>query len=239
MPTANEATRKTVEDALYGRATARLDPRFSQQEDRLNSQLAAQGITQGSEAYNREKQNFDFGKNDAYSSATNDAITGSNAAMKQLYDMGMAARQQGVGEANTLRTLPTQEALAAANLNMEAGNDLRGYYGTELAQEQAIPAIAGQTYNAESAARKDALAEQQMVRNQILNELNALRGGSRVDTPSFQPQGGGAAVGAAPVAQSAYNSYQGDLNNYNAQVGQNNSTTGAIGAMAAAAITAY
>ena len=50
MPTADEATRQRVEDALYGRSTARLNPRFAQGQDQLNSSLAAQGITQGSEA---------------------------------------------------------------------------------------------------------------------------------------------------------------------------------------------
>ena len=112
MPTADERTRKAVEDALYSRATARLDPRFSQAQDQLNSSLAAQGITQGSEAYNRELQNFNNSRNDAYSSAMNDAITGSDDAMQRLFTMGLQARQQGVNEANTLRTLPTQEAAA-------------------------------------------------------------------------------------------------------------------------------
>jgi hypothetical protein len=238
MPTADEATRKAVEDALYSRSTARLDPRYQQAGSDLESRLAAQGITQGSEAYNREQGNLGMNRNDAYQAAMNDAVSGSTNAMQQLFNMGMGARQQGVTEANTMRAMPTQEALAAANLNATAGQDLRGYYGTELAQEQAIPNIAGAQAQAEASQRAQALSEQTQIRNQIMNELNALRTGSQVSMPNFSAQGGGATVGAAPVAQSAYNSYQGDVNSYNAAVGSNNSMMSGLMNLGGAAMMA-
>jgi len=238
MPTANEATRQRVEDALYGRATARLDPRFSQAGDQLNSSLAAQGITQGSEAYNREQQNFGNTRNDAYSSAMNDAITGSNAAMKQLFDMGMSARQQGVGEANTLRALPTQEAAAMAGIANGLDTASRGWYGAETAQETSKDNSVVSDFNLQRTNNQDQFNNTVATRNQILNELNALRTGAQASMPQFGNTNSGATVGASPVAQSVYNSYQGDMANYNSGVASNNSMLGGLTSLGSAAMMA-
>lgn len=238
MPTADESTRKAVEDALYSRATARLDPRFSQAQDQLNSSLAAQGITQGSEAYNRELQNFNNAKNDAYSSAMNDAITGSDVAMQRLFNMGLQARQQGVNEANTLRTLPTQEAVALAGISNALDTASRNWYGAETAQETAKDNSTANQFNMERMNNQDQFNNTIAVRNQILNELNALRTGAQAQTPQFGNTNTGAQVAPSPIAQSVYNSYQGELGNYNAQVGSNNAMLGGLATLGGAAMMA-
>ena len=238
MPTADESTRKAVEDALYSRATARLDPRFSQAQDRLNSSLAAQGITQGSEAYNRELQNFNNAKNDAYSSAMNDAIAGSDDAMQRLFNMGLQARQQGVNEANTLRTLPTQEAVALAGISNGLDTASRNWYGAETAQETAKDNSTANQFNMERTNNQDRFNNTIAVRNQILNELNALRTGAQAQMPQFSSTQSGAQVAPSPIAQSVYNSYQGELGNYNAQVGSNNAMLGGLLGLGGAAMMA-
>lgn len=238
MPTANEATRQRVEDALYGRSTARLDPRFSQAQDQLNSSLAAQGITQGSEAYNRELQNFNNAKNDAYSSAMNDAITGSDVAMQRLFNMGLQARQQGVNEANTLRMLPTQEAVALAGISNGLDTSSRNWYGAETAQETAKDNSTANQFNMERANNQDQFNNTVAVRNQILNELNALRTGAQAQMPNFGSTNSGTQVGASPIAQSVYNSYQGDMANYQAGVASNNAMLGGLTQLGSAAMMA-
>ena len=238
MPTADEATRQRVENALYGRATARLDPRFSQAQDQLNSSLAAQGITQGSEAYNRELQNFNNAKNDAYSSAMNDAITGSDDAMQRLFNMGLQARQQGVNEANTLRTLPTQEAAALAGIANGLDTASRNWYGAEAAQETAKDSSTANQFNMERTNNQDQFNNTIAARNQILNELNALRTGAQVQAPNFASTQSGANVAASPIAQSMQNAYQGALSNYNTQVGSDNAKTAALASLASAAMMA-
>jgi hypothetical protein len=238
MPTADESTRKAVEDALYSRATARLDPRFSQAQDQLNSSLAAQGITQGSEAYNRELQNFNNSRNDAYSSAMNDAITGSDDAMQRLFNMGLQARQQGVNEANTLRTLPTQEAAALAGISNGLDTASRNWYGAETAQETAKDNSTANRFNMERTNNQDRFNNTIAVRNQILNELNALRTGAQAQTPQFGNTNSGAQVAASPLAQSVYNSYQGDLANYQTGVGSNNAMLGGLTSLGGAAMKA-
>lgn len=239
MPQANEQARRAVEDALYGRATSRLDPQYQQTHSDLDSRLAAQGITQGSAAYDREQQNLGRTQNDAYQNARDSAVANSTSEMAKLFSMGLAGRQQGVTEANTLRALPSQEATLAAQLNSGFGADNRGYYGTELGQESAIPGIATSEYNMQASERGTALAEQNAQRDRVLNELNALRTGSQVTMPQFGGQVAGAQVGAAPVAQSAYNNYQGALSNYNAQVGSQNSLMSGLAGLGGAAMLAF
>ena len=99
MPTSNEAYRKQIQDALYGQMASRLDPMWQQREGDLESKLAAQGITQGSEAYNREQQNFGLARNDAYQSALNNAITQGESAVAGQFGRDMGGRQQGTNEA--------------------------------------------------------------------------------------------------------------------------------------------
>jgi hypothetical protein len=131
-----------IEGRLMELGTQRLDPRFAQEEDRLRSRLENQGITAGSEAWNREMSSFGQNKNDAF-----------NQLMLQ-------GRGQAMGE------------LAA-------------------------------------------------IRNQPLNEISALMGGSQVATPNFgifQPQGA-ATTDVAGLINNNYNQRMGAWQQNNAQQG--------------------
>ena len=274
LPSANNSVRQSVEDALYSRQASRLDPRWQQSEDRLQSSLAAQGITQGSEAYNRETANFARDRNDAYSNAILNAIAGGGAEMQRQFGMDMAgrqqefaennaafgqesanrqqlfnennaafgqglqARQQGVGEANTLRALPTQEAIAAANIAGNLDNASRAWVGQQAAQEGARDSSVVNQFNLARMSGQDQLSNDIVIRNQILNELNALRTGAQAQTPQFGNTDSGAQVAASPIAQSIYNSYQGDMANYNAQVGSNNTMLGGLANLGGSAMMA-
>ena len=144
LPGADEAARKKIEDALYSNATSRLDTQYQQGQSDLDARLAAQGITQGSQAWARENQNFATAKNDAYASALNNAVSSSTDQMQKLFNMGLASRQQGVTEANTLRNQTSLEAAAAAQLNAGLQSQNQGYYGTEQAQKVADAAMEAQ-----------------------------------------------------------------------------------------------
>lgn len=56
---------QTAQDAIM----ARLNPQFQNQEADLQTRMANQGITLGSDAYGREMKQFQQGRNDAYSQA--------------------------------------------------------------------------------------------------------------------------------------------------------------------------
>jgi len=138
---------QTGQDAIM----ARLNPQFDRSEDRLRTQLANQGITEGSEAYSNSMRDFNLGKNDAYSQAALQGIS-----------LGDTARQQAI-------------------------------------QEQA--------YN----------------QDRPLNIVNALRTGNQTNMPQFAGYTQQATTAGPNYSQAAGQQYQGDLNSYNAQVGQQNS----------------
>lgn len=100
----NEAYRKQVEDALYGRYTSRLDPQWGQATSDLESKLAAQGITQGSAAYDREVGNLSRAKTDAYQAAMDQAVGGGESAIQGQFNRDMAGRMQVLNELNALRS---------------------------------------------------------------------------------------------------------------------------------------
>lgn len=244
MPTADEATRKNVEDAYYQRQTSRLDPQYRQMEAEMRTRLANQGLTEGSEAYNRELELLGRTRNDAYSTARNDATTNSTSELAKLFGMGLSARQQGVGEANYLRDQPLKEAQGLQGLYSGYNADVNAGLGTQMAQQQNRTNTASQMAGLDSSLRGNALNErltlnnqQQQQRSQLLNELIGLTSGSQI-------QGGGAGqvdVAAAPIAQSIYNTYQGQLQaQANANAGKSGllSGIGALGSAGAALYTA-
>ena len=315
-PQSNDQYRSQIQDALYAQQTSRLDPRFKQQGGDMEARLAAQGITQGSEAYNREMQNFGMEKNDAYSQAMNQAIlTGetavqgqygrdlssrqqkvgesdldfknrmsstqmsddrvdkifqqqlalrqqSGAESGQAFNADMASRQQTVGESDldfqnrmASRNQVTNEGLneyqarlAGANQNLSAEDmwyqnslDNRRQVSDEYTTAQGTALNAGNLAlnaqdsagRAQTAAISDAasgvgmydnaraqmLAEEMALRGQDINELNALRSGAQVTNPQFSSGQSGATVNAAPVADSIWNSYNGQVANNSALMG--------------------
>lgn len=84
-----------IEGRLMELGSQRLDPRFAQEEDRLRTRLANQGITEGSEAYNREMGRFGQSKNDAFNSLM---LQGRGQAFNEL----SAIRNQPINEISAL-----------------------------------------------------------------------------------------------------------------------------------------
>ncbi len=98
FPTADAATRGRVEDALYGRATSRLDPQFQQRQQELDIQLRNQGIMPGSEMYRREMDNLGRERERAYAGARQEAVAGGGAEESRQFGLGLTARQSAIAE---------------------------------------------------------------------------------------------------------------------------------------------
>lgn len=112
--------RQRVEDALYSRSKSRLDPQFELGQRDLETKLYNQGVQPGTEAWNRELAGHAQQKQDAYSGARTDAITGGGAEQSRLYGMDYQSanqnamlqnqgRQQGLNELFSMRQTPLQE----------------------------------------------------------------------------------------------------------------------------------
>lgn len=84
-----------IEERLTELGSQRLDPRFAQEEDRLRTRLANQGVAPGSEAWNREMTGLNQSKNDAYNSLL---LQGRGQAFSEL----QAQRNQPINEISAL-----------------------------------------------------------------------------------------------------------------------------------------
>lgn len=135
MLTGNQARDQAIQ-AAYGQATSRLDPQWAQREAGLRTQLINQGLDPTSEAFKTEMQNFNLGRNDAYSSAMNSAIGQGTQAGAALFDQNMAARN-----------MPLQNLLA-----MQGFLNMPGFQGAGAARGPDSLGAAQLQYGAEQDA---------------------------------------------------------------------------------------
>lgn len=202
----SEASRQRVQDALYARSTAMLDPQMKQQSSDLESRLASQGITAGSQAYDREVGNQARFQDDAYARARQDAILAGGAEDTRISNQNLA--QTGFNNDN--RDTAFSQGMARSGME----NTIRGQ---EFGEDQAMTA-------ANNTLHGNALAEALQQRQLGLNEANALRTGNQVGNYNFQAYGGGGQIAAAPI-------YNATSDGYNAQLAATNANNAGVASM--------
>lgn len=115
-----QAAQQQAQDAAYNEQTQYLNPQWQQSQSQLNSQLANQGITMGSNAYNTAHQNENLAQNQAYGNAQLQAVQAGNTEQNTLYGQGLSsanlqnsASQQGLSQllAETDQPLNEYDAL--------------------------------------------------------------------------------------------------------------------------------
>ena len=125
-------------DALYKANTQYLDPQFAQRQAKMESQLANQGITRGSEAYNNAMLNFNNQKQQAYTDARNQAIGQGTAAAQGLFGMGLQGAQFGntsLGQQFGQNVTAQQLANASAGQNNANAQTNMGLTNAALGQQ--------------------------------------------------------------------------------------------------------
>lgn len=226
MPTADQATRQSAQDALYGRQAQYLDQQFGGKKADLEAKLANQGIAPGSEAYEGAMRSLADESQRAYADAAMGAIQHGGNEMAQQFGLGMQGRQQGVGEI-------TQQGQFA--------NQSRGQLISELLQDmqQRNAAIAGQAnlasqqQQATAGGRAAGLAEIAQQTTLPVNILNSLLSSSQVNAPTYQPFNNTIGVAPPPIFAAGQAQGQQDVNRYNAgqaQTGQLIQAGASIGA---------
>lgn len=171
-PTGDEAYRKSVQDALYGKATAVLDPRYAQEKTALETQLANQGFSIGSEGYNQAMQRFAQDKNAAYESALQDAIINSGNSAAQQFGLEASARQNALQEQLAARNQPINEL--AALLGTSGGVNVP-QFGAIPQTAIANTDVTGPTYSSYNAALGQYNQAQQQ-NNSLMGSLFGLGG---------------------------------------------------------------
>lgn len=191
VPTDFNAATKQAQDAVYNQATSRLDPQWQQAQEQLDSKLANQGVTQGSQAYQTAEDNFQRQKTDAYNQANYSAVGAGNALEGQLYGQALAGRQEGVNEANT-----------------------QGQFANDAQAQQYAQALQNAQFG--NQARSQGLTEQTQLQMLPLNELNALRSQSQVQMPTFGqvPQSQVQPTNVSGNVWNAYNAQTANANNF-------------------------
>jgi len=144
-----------VEQKLYDMGRQRLDPRFEQQRQSLEQQLANKGISMGSEAYDRAMGQFGQTQNDAYNQL---ALGG----REQAYKEAVFERQNPFNEVNALMSgsqvanpwLGQNQQTNMANTDVagitnQAFQNQMALYNAEMGQQNAMMGgIAGLAGNA-------------------------------------------------------------------------------------------
>lgn len=135
-------TAKRYEDAAYQSAARRLDPQFASMERGMDSKLAAQGLSENSEATRNLRQDFARDRTDAYGQAQ-------NAALQQGLQSGIAggtfnneARNQGLQERAYVQNQPLNQLGALLGTGQVGQPQGVGYTPTSVGQTDVLGANA-------------------------------------------------------------------------------------------------
>lgn len=127
--------RQHAEDAIYGRSTSRLDPRFAQAGQALDANLANSGLSPGDASYDASKANFSREKTDAYQQAQYGAITGGGQEASRQQAMDFNSRMMPLQALQGMQGLSGQAGVnPGANYLAAAG--MQGQYGLDAQQMQ-------------------------------------------------------------------------------------------------------
>lgn len=256
LPQYDSSFRDTVANQLM----QRMQPTHDYQQRQLESRLANQGFTVGSEGYKRALDEL----NQRQSAERFNALDQSGQEAQRLYNMGMGSRQQAFNEDVSGGQFANQAANQAFNQNLQAGQfgnqAMQQMYNQNMgaaqfqnqalgqasaldlarmqAQNQALTQQAGvnQSFaDAQNRLRQQAIAEQMQRRGMSLNEMNALLSGQQVSMPqmpSFQAAGRAETPNILGATQMGYDA---QLGAYNAQQAGLNNLLGAGAQLGSAA----
>lgn len=165
---------------------SRLDPQLQRMDEQARQRLANQGLTYGGEAYNRAMADVNQSRNDLLTQAALQGINLDMSANQQGYNQALSSGgfyNQGIGQ-NYNQGMGTQEARnAAISQNQNAA----------LARQQAMNQAQQQEFSQNLAraqfgntAQDQSLNQQLQLRQQPLNEVMGLMGGSQIQLPQFQ-----------------------------------------------------
>ena len=244
MPRAEEfaGQRDKITDAMM----QRLQPYLDKQRDSMNTRLANQGITSGSEAWKWDQDTLNRSENDQRIAA----LLAGDQEQQNLFNNAMGLRTQGVNEAmaqgnlyNTAQSNTFNQGLANAGLanatnQQQFDQTAAAQQANNQAQEAQFQAglASGQFTNQ---ARSQAIQEQDYFKNQPLNMLNALRSGNQVQMPTFGNVTAGAQIGAEPIYQATADQYQAAMDTYKTKMASFGGLLGGLGSLGSAAIPLF
>jgi hypothetical protein len=188
----------------------RQQPARAEAQQGLETKLQNMGLTRGTPQFNRELQRLQ----DQQSRERYDAMQTGGQEMERTFGMGMQGRQQAFNEL------------------MGAGTFQNAAQGQKYGQQTQSAAYQNQL-------RQQQMAEAMQKRNLPLNEYNALMSGTQVgqlETPDFAKS---QSAGGTDYTGAAQNTYQGQMDAYNAKQASKQGLMSGIGGLASAGIMAF
>ena len=211
-------------DAVANQLMDRMRPTHDYQQRQLETKLANQGFTVGSEAYNRALNEL----NQRQSLERFNALDQSGNEAQRLFGMQMQTAQQGYNQnlgAAQFQNQALQNAQSMDLARMQAGNQA-------MAQQYGL----NQSFaDAQNRLRQAAIAEEMQRRGMSLNEMNALLNGQQVampQMPSFQPAGKAETPDYMGALKSQYDAQLGAVNAQNAASANTMSGLGSLASTA-------
>ena len=229
-------------DSATNAALARLQPQMDQANASLQSQLANQGVSAGSSAYNDALLQQGQSNNDLRlgavqtGDAEQQALFGQAAQANQLFN---AAQQQDFGQQQA-RGQFQQAGTAANNASaIAAGSFANSAQGQQNAENQALAGFsntaANQDYQnrlAGGAFTNSAIAQQlqqaMALQNQQINQISALRSGGQV-TGVQSPSYSAGTLDQTPLSSDVYQTAALQNQQYAAQLQNSAANTAAFG----------
>lgn len=180
------AERLRVENALYGR----MDRKFGEDEEALRTRLANAGVQEGSEAWNRQMR----GLNEAKTDARQQVIANAGQEQSRLFGQALTARQQANTEDSSLTDSYNQNNLNEGNFrNQVEGQRVNIYNQNNLNEGNFRNQASNMDFNQQlqeaqlnNQARSQFMSEGLTQRQLPMNEFNALRSGTQIQSPTFQ-----------------------------------------------------
>jgi hypothetical protein len=159
-------------DALYSRATSRLDPQWEAKRESTASQLRNQGLRPGDEAYDRQMEFLSQQETDAYQQAQFGATIGAGQEASRMFGLDQQAanyqntlRQQQIAEEMQRRGFSLNEINAILHGQQVGMPSQPGFNAAERISGADYTGAARDTYSAEM----DAFNAQQAMTQSVLN----------------------------------------------------------------------
>jgi hypothetical protein len=217
-------------DAATALINQRLQPQIQQSEERLQAQLANQGIAPGTEAYNRAMTQQGQKTNDLLTQAQLQGATVQNQMFNQNLNAGQFGNQAlNQMNANQLANLgfnnaTNQQGFSNTILGTQFNNAANQQgFANQLAGTQANNAALAQGFgnqlqnaNLTNAANQQAYNQAMTNYNMPLNTLSALRSGSQVQNPSFVNVPQQANTTGADILGATQMGFNANMGNFNA-----------------------
>ncbi len=219
---------ESVRDAMM----SRMAPDRGRQREAALQRLRNQGISENSEAFQREMKRLDEGDTDA----NQQALLGATSAYGDIFNRGLSAAQY----ANAVRGQQLGEQGVKAGLDNE---NRQTQFGNNAQIQAMLAALRGQQFGEQGAEaqlsgqqRQQGISEREMIRQSPLNDFMKLIQGTNPNSPNMPSFMAGTGYSADDQYGAAKDQYGAAMGGYNAGQARGNSLMSGLFGLGGAAL---